>query len=207
MGETRPTRGIIEAAPSATAVNILEPTSEMIHVEDIARSLSQRCRFGGFTSRFYSVADHCLWCLHMMRQQTDDLRILQAAFFHDAHEAYVGDVPTPLKLALGTVWDEIVERLDQVIIEALGLSIQVEDFGSPAVVAIDRLALSVEAYAFMPARIKEWEGLLIPRDEIPEGTEPLVPGGSRELGTEHYLMVAASLASNTGSQLVAAQQP
>ena len=40
--------------------HFLDPHSDEICIEDIAHSLSLKCRFNGHTSSFYSVAQHCI---------------------------------------------------------------------------------------------------------------------------------------------------
>lgn len=70
----------------------LSPRSDEIKVGDIAHALSLLCRFGGHVDRFYSVAEHCV----LMSRAVAPEHAL-AALLHDATEAYVVDVPRPLK--------------------------------------------------------------------------------------------------------------
>lgn len=70
----------------------LDPRPNMVCFEDIAHALSQQCRFAGHTSKFYSVAEHCV---HVSRQVPEEFA--QAALMHDAAEAYLMDIPRPLK--------------------------------------------------------------------------------------------------------------
>ena len=72
--------------------NVFEPTLEMICIEDIAHSLSNQCRFGGHLPEFYSVAQHCVMCCSLVSPQYK----LQA-LLHDASEAYLLDIPSPIK--------------------------------------------------------------------------------------------------------------
>jgi len=77
-------------------INVFEPTEDMICIEDIAHSLSHQCRFGGQLPNFYSVAQHSMMCAKMAKKE-DKLD----ALMHDASEAYVLDMPRPIKYKLG----------------------------------------------------------------------------------------------------------
>lgn len=72
------------------------PLPEEVDREDIAHALSLLCRYGGHVDRFYSVAEHCVLMSYAV-PEADAL----AALLHDATEAYVVDVPRPLKRMLG----------------------------------------------------------------------------------------------------------
>lgn len=78
---------------SGVYVNVINPTPDMIVIEDIAHSLSNLCRFGGHTKDFYSVAQHSILCADLVEGKEHKL----AALLHDASEAYLIDVPSPLK--------------------------------------------------------------------------------------------------------------
>lgn len=79
-------------ANSGFYVDVLDPQKRMICVEDIAHALSMQPRFAGHLSRFYSVAQHCIHCAELA---TDELKL--QALLHDASEAYLLDIPSPIK--------------------------------------------------------------------------------------------------------------
>lgn len=90
----------------------LDPRPEDVDAEDIAHALSLLCRYGGHVDRFYSVAEHCV----LMSEAVAPEHAL-AALLHDATEAYVVDVPRPLKRQLAGyreieagVWNAICLR-------------------------------------------------------------------------------------------------
>ncbi|MEI6061455.1 MAG: HD domain-containing protein, partial [Bacteroidota bacterium] len=86
--------------PKGIAFDILNPKPDMFHIEDIANALANICRFGGQVPIFYSVADHSLRVCQMVQSEDADPRLALTALLHDASEAYLGDVITPLKLQL-----------------------------------------------------------------------------------------------------------
>lgn len=99
-----------------------EPTLDMIHFEDVANSLGKMCRYGGHTHTFYSVAEHsCLMLLHAVEQlKIKDKRLLRTIVMHDATEAYLPDLPRPLKHMLPQ-FKAFETMLEEVIAERFGL--------------------------------------------------------------------------------------
>jgi uncharacterized protein len=72
--------------------NPFSPRLEDIDIEDIAHALSQIPRFGGHTRRFYSVAQHS-WEVSLLCPRAN----AGYGLLHDAAEAYLLDVPSPIK--------------------------------------------------------------------------------------------------------------
>jgi len=69
-----------------------DPQPEDIHIEDIAHALSLQCRFGGHCESFYSVAQHCCTVSNLLPP-----RFKLWGLLHDAPEAYLMDIPRPIK--------------------------------------------------------------------------------------------------------------
>ncbi len=91
-----------------------------IQAEDIAASLSKLCRFGGHCRRFYSVAEHSvlLW-QHGVVQELSPVEQL-CLLLHDGSEAYMCDLPRPIKHHLPQ-YQELEERVQQVVALKFGL--------------------------------------------------------------------------------------
>lgn len=100
---------------SGIYMNVFEPTVDMICIEDIAHALAMQCRFGGHLPLFYSVAQHSLNCSFLI----DDKELKLAALLHDASEAYLMDIPRPIKNRLAN-YKEIENGLMVLIAEKFG---------------------------------------------------------------------------------------
>jgi hypothetical protein len=70
--------------------HFLDPTHEQIDIRDIAHSLAYTCRYTGHSRKFYSVAEHSILVSYLA---IDPL----AGLLHDASEAYITDIASPIK--------------------------------------------------------------------------------------------------------------
>ena len=101
-----------------------------------------------------------------LRREMDDNVIQMIAFhalMHDFAEAYLIDVPTPVKRLPGVyeAYRAAEEKMDNVIFEAFELPYRVSwpgtrEFGEMVVKWADMLALKIEAYHMMPSRGLAW---------------------------------------------------
>lgn len=78
-------------------------------IEEIAHALAQINRFTGHTKRPYSVAEHSLLVCSIAANEGASPMAQLAALLHDAHEAFTGDVSSPVKWAIGDAW-EVLEQ-------------------------------------------------------------------------------------------------
>lgn len=75
----------------------LSPRAEDILISDIAHALPFICRYTGQCNRFYSVAEHSIVVARGVASATKDIRMILTALLHDASEAYLSDIVTPIK--------------------------------------------------------------------------------------------------------------
>lgn len=80
---------------SGLFINVFDTDPDTITIEDIAHALSMIPRFGGHLNRFYSVAQHCVLCFNLAISYGTEYCL--PALLHDASEAYLLDMPTPIK--------------------------------------------------------------------------------------------------------------
>ncbi len=92
---------------SGKSLQILSPDLELICIEDVAVHLSRIPRFGGATS--YTVGDHSVYVSILVEQLTGSGNAAAEGLMHDASEAYLGDMLSPLKQLLPDF--KAIERL------------------------------------------------------------------------------------------------
>ena len=94
----------------------LDPRAKDVDIVDIAHALAHQCRYAGHCNAFYSVAQHSVLVAQTV---PEDIRL--EALLHDASEAYLVDVPRPVKrFLLG--YREAEERVERAIAARFGLA-------------------------------------------------------------------------------------
>lgn len=99
----------------------MDPRPNEVFIDDIAHALSLLCRFGGHCRRFYSVAEHSVL---LSRAAARPFKFW--ALMHDASEAYVVDVPRPLKPMLAG-YKQAEDKVMQAIAVRFGLHLGLPD--------------------------------------------------------------------------------
>ena len=102
------------------------PTPEQAEdPEFIAHALAQQCRFNGHLNSYYSVASHSVNLANYFLD-TGDEEGARYALLHDAPEAWIGDVISPIKHLL-PLFMELDDRVSEVVMRAFGLSFPIPD--------------------------------------------------------------------------------
>jgi uncharacterized protein len=127
---------------SGRMVDLLRPDPEQIELIDIAHALARITRFTGHGDQCFKVAQHSV--------MVHDLARVPWALLHDAAEAYIGDVSSPLKVAMRCYSQGRCSDFD--LIESRWQNAISLRFGLPIVDvhAADRQALLDEANANGP---------------------------------------------------------
>lgn len=116
---------------------LLEPKPHMFDIRDIAHALSMICRFNGHIKSFYSVAEHSVYVSRIARQG-----MKLSALMHDAAEAYVGDMVSPLKHSLaGDEYAKVEDNLMKVMSEVFDFKYPLD----PYIHLCDKVQLMAEA--------------------------------------------------------------
>lgn len=136
-----------------------------IRISDIAHSLSNQCRFNGYTSRHYSVAEHSVLLAGIVERRATQSgmsadaikRVAFQGLMHDATEAYLCDIPRPLKAHLGN-YKDIEARLWEVICNKYGVDEELHPFVFDADM---RMCVTEKVTLISPEGLDrpEWAGL------------------------------------------------
>lgn len=159
-------------------MNVFEPTLDMIFIDDIAHALSNQCRFGGHLPKFYSVAQHSILCSSLV---SDEYKL--AALLHDASEAYLLDIPSPIKQGLSN-YKEIEDKLMTLIAKKFGFKYPLE----LPVKEIDKKILNLE-----------WEQLMIQKTII-EHFRCWSPEYAKRRFLDVYIEITSSLVLHSLTQ-------
>lgn len=176
---------------SGRAVDLVAPNAAMIDLNrDMPEALARTPRFiGHVRAGPYSVAQHCVLGAECLFQQTSRQDLAAAFLLHDGHEAYMGDIATPVAQALAALagtdamvhkdhrgdGTAIVERaikalkrnLDIAIHAAAGITYPLPEATREAVKRMDRAMFAIEHQQLMgPAPLPldpEWHLAPLPR--------------------------------------------
>lgn len=158
----------------------LEPRIDDISIYDIAHALSNLCRYGGHVETFYSVAQHCILVSQVVPREFALYGLL-----HDASEAYLIDVPRPIKHGAGMETYRAAENnLQRLIYSAFGL-----DPNEPGCIkTADNQLLRTEQRDLMKPAPAAWKDYRV--SALDFVIEPLPPGAAKgEFLTRFYELI------------------
>jgi len=157
----------------------LDPEPEDVSLPDIAHSLANTCRFTGHCMEFYSVAQHSV----LVSQVVPPIHAM-AGLFHDAAEAYLADLASPVKHdPRFAVFCEYEDRILQVIAGVFGFEFPLD----ASVKEYDRQMLVTECEQLMISRGKDWVGM--PEPLSIEIKPPMTPYSAKRFFVERYYQI------------------
>jgi hypothetical protein len=131
----------------------LEPRIDDIDLADIAHALSLLCRYGGHTKKFYSVAEHSVLmselniCVHPLW-----------ALLHDAAEAYLCDIPRPIKQSIPEY-----KKYENRLLDMIGEKFELGLYPADEIHKYDSMMMAVEKRDILAKNI-QW-GTILPEPE------------------------------------------
>jgi hypothetical protein len=131
----------------------IDPDPAQFRLGDIGHALSHMCRYNGACSRFYSVAEHSMLVGDLLRQWGCGRQTILTGLMHDASEAYLPDLASPLKR---DGWGTGFRDAENLLLERLA-----ERFGfdwpmCKQVKEADEAVMWCETHVLMPSGGKTW---------------------------------------------------
>lgn len=155
--------------------NPTNPVVEAICIEDIAHALSMQCRFSGHVKEFYSVANHCILASYLC-----DTKDKLHGLLHDASEAYLVDIPSPIKRSgQFNNYLEFEKRMEAALAKKFGIA----ESMPTSVKLVDELLLVTEARDLMSTKTHKWSNNAKP---LPFIIKPLSQQDSKKLFIERF---------------------
>ena len=105
---------------NGTSVDLSDLKPDQVSIEEIANALSNQGRYNGQTTRYYSVAEHCVHLVKYAQRMGYSLNEQKALLLHDASEAFVGDIVYHLKQELPK-FKELEDGIMSVIFDKYGV--------------------------------------------------------------------------------------
>ena len=121
-----------------------KPTPQDIDILDIAHGLANMCRFSGQLLWPYYVAQHCVLVSKMVPRGLELQGLL-----HDAAEAYVGDMTSPLKHLLIQHNEHTYRLIENGIMDAIAIKFGIQARKQPEVHHVDLCMFATEATHLM----------------------------------------------------------
>jgi len=155
-----------------------KPLIESIVIEDIAHALSRQCRFSGHSLEFYSIAQHSVLASYIC-----DTKDQLWGLLHDASEAYVVDIPRPIKKHI----PEYI-KLENNVQNAICKRFELDEKMPESVKKADDLLLVTEARDLLSTVRDEWGYDHI--TPLPFKIEPVSPDEAKEMFLKRYCRIA-----------------
>ena len=148
----------------------INPVVDAIVIQDIAHALSMQCRFSGHCREFYSVAQHSVFVSYIC-----DSADAMSGLMHDASEAYLVDVPSPLKHSgKFDAYLDFENNMQKAICQRFNLP----ELEPPSVKVADKVLLATEARDLMSPLYPDW---VQPCKPLPFKIIPLSPKDAKDL--------------------------
>lgn len=142
----------------------VDPRVEDVDIADISHALPHLCRYAGHTPEIYSVGQHSVHVSWDIKDLGHSKQAQLAGLLHDAPEAYIVDVPAPVKKYLPD-YKKIEDRLWDAIQDAFGIPRGIYD---EIIKVSDQRVFAAEARDLMgdPEDWKSRKGLVPIKSEI-----------------------------------------
>ena len=177
---------------SGKKLDIMNPNTDDIEIEDIAHGLSRVARWNGQTEGDYafSVAQHSVLvegiCRHLDPNISKEMSLL--ALLHDASEYVIGDMISPFKNVLGDNYRQFEDKLEEVINIRFGLPEKMAPEVKKFIKQGDTISAYLEAtqiagfdkeeaqeiFGKMPAQFDNWQII------------PMSPNASKHMMIDRY---------------------
>lgn len=160
------------------------PGKRAMLIADIARPLSNNCRFAGHLPWHYSIAQHAVNVSRLVPSE-----YAFTGLMHDTSEAFTNDITTPLKVAF-PAFKDLEVSIETAMSQMFGFT-----FPLPACVKVADLQMLLLEKEEIKRDFNHWavlDGTVVtPEERALVCLEPLTPHQAYDLFMERYYELAA----------------
>lgn len=183
---------------SGRKIDITNPSPDTIEITDIAWALSRMPRFSGHSIPYipYSVAQHCIQVAKELAPHGPKIQLY--GLLHDAAEAYINDLPSPVKHIpeIHAVISKLEDKLMLTIYDALGIDPPTAEEEQIVKIA-DKHQQAVEAYNFMYSRGHDWNLPKVSFKKLQEFENPMTSIEAHDVFLEFYQILVDAVLRDT----------
>lgn len=176
---------------SGTKFRFDSNSTHEIYTKDIVRSLARVPRFNTQTRVPYYVSQHSQLVRNLVQAMGGNSVVQLQALLHDATEAYIGDIPAPVKTVVPEIKTKLEEPLWRRIAERYRLPVEMHALVKHA----DWIALFLEAKQLCShSRLADWSGFPEYEQELhiwaghPEARVPVAGGTNPSLREDLFAL-------------------
>lgn len=161
--------------------DLTNPDDAIYGAEEIAHALSMLCRFSGHCKDFYSVAQHSVYVSLLVAPP-----FALDGLFHDASEAFMGDMTTPLKTMMPRY-----RTMEKDIQASIARRFGMRPVEPSSVKGADLAVLAAERATLLPADNSIWpilDGVEPARIDI----QPMTPAEAKTFFLNRYYEIQRS---------------
>lgn len=159
---------------SGVLLDVFNPDPNLVNAIDFIHGLAMECRWGNQCPHFYSVAQHSVLASDMVPPE-----FALTALLHDTAEAYMHDMPRPIKSQLPK-YKEAEKNLLELIVKKYGGIWPLP----PEVKEVDDLLLNIEWNSLMISDIPDYSQL---------GGSPWEPREAEEIFQNRWIELTGGL--------------
>jgi hypothetical protein len=141
--------------PSGHKLDFTEDRIGRVDLEELLELLALEHRFGNRS--YVTVLQHSIAVgMAVESLYPGNVPLMQAAYTHDFHEAFLRDIPDPIKKRIGQSWSNLADEYQEKILKSLNVDSRLGDDDANLLKAVDSTMAFVEVMRVFPTEAVDY---------------------------------------------------